>query len=118
IRISAGGNGARRASVLAPEGMVLGLNLDRGERFERLLGEVTLPLQKGDLFFFFTDGVTEAMDADGSCFGDTRLAEYLEAHADDSVEEIRNGLLEAVHVFAEGQQQHDDITMIILKVNA
>ena len=37
IRIAAGGAGSRRAEVFAPDGMVLGLNLDGGVRFERCL---------------------------------------------------------------------------------
>ena len=48
----AGIGGARRAEVIAPDGMVLGLNLDRGERFDRCLEELTLPLCTGDLLFF------------------------------------------------------------------
>ncbi len=117
IRIPAGAPGARSARVLAPDGMVLGLNLDSGERFERTLREVTIPLVSGDLFFFFTDGVSEAMDGKDGYFGELRLTSFLEAHADESCEMIRDGLLREVTDFTAGQQQHDDITMIILKVD-
>jgi serine phosphatase RsbU (regulator of sigma subunit) len=116
IRIPAGHEDDRRASVLAPDGMVLGLNLDRGERFERALEEVTIPLQSGDLFFFFTDGVSEAMDGGGDCYGETRLVAFLEANAAQPTEVIRDRLLGAITGFADGQPQHDDITMIILRV--
>jgi sigma-B regulation protein RsbU (phosphoserine phosphatase) len=118
IRIPAGSAGAvRRARVLAPDGMVLGLNLDRGERFERALTEVTVPLQCGDLFFFFTDGISEAMNRQDECFGEPRLTAFLERHAELSPEDIRDRLLEDLASFVDGQPQHDDITMIILKVN-
>ena len=106
----------RRARVLAPSGMVLGLNLDNGERFERLLTEVTIPLQEGDLLFFFTDGISEAMAGDGSFFGESRLAAFLEQHAEETPQTIRDRLLEEVETFAGDQPQHDDITMVILKV--
>ena len=33
--------------------------------FNRLLEEVTLPLGRGDLFVLYTDGISEAMNADG-----------------------------------------------------
>src|SRR5215831_16354700 len=46
----------------APEGLVLGLKLDRGETFERLLREETVTIKEGDLYVFFTDGITEAMN--------------------------------------------------------
>jgi len=108
--------GERRVEVLAPDGMVLGLNLDRGERFERCLEELTLPIAGGDLLFFFTDGVSEAMDAEGECFGELRLSTSLAAYADLTPEAIRDRLVDDVAAFAQGQPQHDDITMVILKI--
>ena len=96
--------------------MVLGLNFDRGERFERCLEEVTLPIDRGDLLFFFTDGVSEAMDGAGACFGESRLGTFLIAHADQTPEVIRDRLVEEVAAFAHGQPQHDDITMVILRI--
>jgi serine phosphatase RsbU (regulator of sigma subunit) len=118
IRIPAAAAGDRRALVLAPDGMVLGLNLDDGERFRQTLCEVTMPLESGDLFFFFTDGVSEAMDGKDGYFGEARLAEFLVAHADETSDEIRDGLLADVSAFSAGQPQHDDITMIVLKVDS
>ncbi len=117
IRVRAGSGGMGRSEVLTPDGMVLGLNLDAGERFERLLAEVTIPLERGDLFFFFTDGISEAMDAAGECFGEDRATAFLETHAQLSAEAIRDGLLEEVTLFVKEQPQHDDITMIILKID-
>jgi serine phosphatase RsbU (regulator of sigma subunit) len=116
IRIPAGTLGRRRACVLVPDGMVLGLNLDKGERFERALKEITIPLEQGDLYFFFTDGISEAMDGGGDCFGESRLAAFLETHADEPPDVIRDRILAEVTNFAGGQPQHDDITMVILKV--
>jgi serine phosphatase RsbU (regulator of sigma subunit) len=118
IRIAAKGTAPRRAEVIAPDGMVLGLNLDGGVRFERCLEELTLPVACGDLFFFFTDGISEAMDAAGDCFGEQRLSECLEANADRGPEAIRDAVVGEVAAFAQGQPQHDDITMMILKFDA
>jgi serine phosphatase RsbU (regulator of sigma subunit) len=117
IRIASNGGLARRGEIIAPDGMVLGLNLDGGVRFERFLEELTLPLAAGDLFFFFTDGISEAMDRDGDCFGEQRLTACLEANVDRSPEAIRDCVLENVMAFAQGQPQHDDITMMILKID-
>ncbi|HOQ60973.1 MAG TPA: SpoIIE family protein phosphatase, partial [Vicinamibacterales bacterium] len=50
-----------RARTLAPDGMIVGLRLDDGERFKSLLVESTLRLAAGDLLVFFTDGVSEAI---------------------------------------------------------
>ncbi len=115
IRIPGSGD-ERHASVMAPDGMVLGLNLDNGERFEAALQEVMIPLHAGDLFFFFTDGISEAMDGGGDCFGESRLTALLESQAARSPEEIRDSVLSAITDFAGGQPQHDDITMVIVRV--
>jgi phosphoserine phosphatase RsbU/P len=110
------GGDTRRVDVLAPDGMVLGLNLDGGERFERYLEELTLPIAAGDVFFFFTDGVSEAMDADGECFGESRLSTFLAENAGQAPEAIRDRLVEEIAAFVQGQPQHDDITMVIVKI--
>ena len=117
IRIPTGPAGERRAEVITPDGMVMGLNLDNGQRFERCLDEISIPLERGDLFFFYTDGVSEAMDSGGDCFGDERVAAFLEAHAELPPELLRDRLVENIAAFAGGQPQHDDITMIILKID-
>ena len=74
-----------QVQVLAPDGMVLGLKLDNGEMFERLLVEETIPLHAGDLYLLFTDGISEAMNADDDLFGEARLGRLVEEHARPAV---------------------------------
>ena len=90
------GGGERRVEVLAPDGMVLGLNLDRGERFERCLEELTLPIAAGDLLFFFTDGVSEAMDAEASASANRGSARASPRTPACTPEEIRDRLVDEV----------------------
>ncbi len=113
LQISA--NGLRpRAQVLAPDGM--GLALDRGSQFEKILEEESIPLVPGDLFLFFTDGVTEAMNDRSELFGDDRLRGIMEDNADLSMEELREKMVDEVFNFAGGAVQHDDMTMVLVKV--
>ena len=58
------------------------------------------------------------MDAAGTCFGEARIAAFLEAHADRTPEEMRDGLIADVGAFVRDAPQHDDITMVILKIEA
>jgi phosphoserine phosphatase RsbU/P len=104
------------ARVLAPDGMVVGLKLDDGATFERLLEEQTLELHAGDLCVLFTDGVTEAMNAQDDCFGEARLSRLAEEHADLPPHELRERVLREVAAFVGAAPQHDDMTMILLKV--
>ncbi len=70
IRLPAGAPGERRAQVLVPNGLVLGLKIDNGERFEALLEEVSLPIEADDVFVFFTDGISEQMNSAEEMFGE------------------------------------------------
>jgi serine phosphatase RsbU (regulator of sigma subunit) len=113
-----GPNGGIRApQVLTPEGMVLGLQFDIGDTFDRLLEEVTLPLTSGDLFVLYTDGISEAMNAQGDYFGDHRLVELAERNADLSCDDLCERILSEVHTFAGEAAQHDDMTMVLLKID-
>jgi len=102
------------ARVLAPEGM--GLALDRGSQFEKILEEESIPLVAGDLFLFFTDGVTEAMNGRSELFGDDRLRGIMEDNSELPVEELREKMVDEVFNFAGGAVQHDDMTMVLVKV--
>jgi len=111
-----GGEAARRARILAPDGLVLGLKIDRGEMFERLLQEDTIRLHEGDLYLFFTDGISEAMNARDDCFGEGRLGQLVETHAHLRPDELRERVLREIAAFVGDAPQHDDMTMILLKV--
>ena len=107
----------RRARLLTSGGMVLGLKLDNGEKFAELLEEVTLPLNTGDLFVLFTDGITEAMNAGEELFGEDRLGALIEEHADLPFDELRERIYREVRAFAGEPGPHDDMTLILLKVD-
>ncbi|MBI3403812.1 MAG: SpoIIE family protein phosphatase [Acidobacteria bacterium] len=111
------GAGSRRVQILAPDGMVVGLKLDQGEMFERLLVEETLDLNAGDLCLFFTDGISEAMNVHDDCFGEARLGQLVEDHAHLPSHELRERMLREIAAFVGEAPQHDDMTMILLKVD-
>jgi serine phosphatase RsbU (regulator of sigma subunit) len=100
--------------VLTPAG--LGLGLDRGERFERILEEEEVPLEAGDFFLFFTDGLSEAMNPGAELFGEGRLRRILEDSGRLSSEELKQRILEEVRRFVGDADPHDDMTLVVLKV--
>ena len=117
IYVPADGADPRRARILAPDGLVLGLKIDNGETFERLLEEDMIPLHTGDLCLFFTDGISEAMNTNDDCFGEARLGQLVENHADLPCDELRERVLREIAAFVGDAPQHDDMTMILLKVD-
>jgi sigma-B regulation protein RsbU (phosphoserine phosphatase) len=106
----------RSVRVLAPDGLVLGLKIDEGEMFEHLLIEETMPIAEGDLFVLFTDGITEAMNAGDDCFGETRLGALIEEHSHLPTEELRERVLREIAAFVGSAPQHDDMTMLLIRV--
>ena len=112
LQLTLDGNGTR---VLAPEG--LGLALDRGTRFEEILAEESVALRSGDLFLFFTDGLSEAMNPQADLFGESRLREIMERHSGLAPEDLRERIIDEVFAFTEGEDQHDDMTMVLVRVS-
>ena len=107
-----------RTQILIPDGLVLGLRIDDGERFDALLVEATLQLRPGDLMVLFTDGISEAMNEHADCFGESQLADLIEEHGHLAIAELRERVLREIDAFVGGAPQHDDMTMILLKVDA
>jgi serine phosphatase RsbU (regulator of sigma subunit) len=103
-----------RTRVLAPQG--IGLGMDRGERFEEVLEEAEVKLVQGDVFLFFTDGLSEAMNERAELFGEERLREVIEQAETLGTDDLKDRILGTVREFVGGAAQHDDMTMVILKV--
>jgi sigma-B regulation protein RsbU (phosphoserine phosphatase) len=74
-----------------------------------------LQLQKGDLLFMFTDGVSEAMDVNGKFFEDKRIVEQLSALESNDPEDAVNGMTVSVAAFVGEAPQSDDITVLVLR---
>jgi len=103
-----------RTRVLSPPG--LGLGIDPGPRFEEILEEAVTPLHAGDVFLFFTDGLSEAMNGQSELFGEGRLRSIVEAALGRGTDEIRDEILAEIRGFVGGAAPHDDMTMVVLKV--
>ncbi len=73
-------------------------------------------LEAGDTLLFYTDGITEAHDEQFELFGEERLKLFLQQEGDKKAAEIVHKLTEAVKAFAGKAPQHDDITLLVMKV--
>ena len=111
------GEGQSRVQLQVPDGLVLGLKIDDGERFDSLLEEVTLRLGVGDVVLLFTDGVTEAMNAAGEPFGEERLAALVGEHGELPFEELRERIVREIRAFVADAGLQDDLTLVLLKVD-
>lgn len=98
--------GVRR---LETGGLVLGL-------FENAIFEQeTLTLNRGDFIIIFSDGVTEALDMEGTEFTDQRLLASIEAHRQDPPEALLDALLADVRTFCGEATANDDVTIVVVR---
>jgi sigma-B regulation protein RsbU (phosphoserine phosphatase) len=74
-------------------------------------------LRPGDTVLLYTDGVTEAMTADGQLYGDERLVEALQQSDGAAPKAMLDALQTKLVDFAGGAPQADDITMLALRYN-
>jgi serine phosphatase RsbU (regulator of sigma subunit) len=94
---------------LAAHGIALGV-LEDIELQER-----EIDVAPGDLLVFYTDGVTEAMDADGQPFGVERLRQVLAADPDASADQAVSAVVDAVMAFTGDAPQSDDIAIFVVR---
>jgi sigma-B regulation protein RsbU (phosphoserine phosphatase) len=117
IYLAGQSTGARRVEVLIPDGMVVGLQIEGAmAKFNEILEEKRIPLENGDVIVFYTDGITEAMNVASDLFGESRLSRIVEEHGHLESGELRERILREIEAFVGSADQHDDMTMILIKV--
>jgi sigma-B regulation protein RsbU (phosphoserine phosphatase) len=78
--------------------------------------EITLPLTRGDLFVFCTDGIYETVSEDGAEFGAGRVCQIVSAHRGASAREIVDAVFDEVALFRGHVPQRDDMTAVAVKI--
>ncbi len=108
----------RQVAAHAPDGLVLGLRIEGvAARFDQILKECTLRLAPGDVFVFYTDGISEAMNGSADLFGDDRLRDLVAEHGHLPADDLRARIVDEVAAFVGDADQHDDMTMILVRVD-
>ena len=100
---------ACRVFRLETGGPVIGL-IRQGYRQE------SFSLEPGDLVVLFTDGVSESMNARNEEWGEGRLIECATACHGLPAYEVMTRILAASEAFAAGASQHDDMTLVVLRI--
>jgi sigma-B regulation protein RsbU (phosphoserine phosphatase) len=77
----------------------------------------SMPINPGDRFLLYTDGVTDPENANGDSFGEKRLEHVLRSHQSSSPSELSDRLLSEIQQWQPASMsQQDDITLIIIDV--
>ncbi len=98
---------------LNPRGMALGI--DSGGVFDRVTGDFEFDLETGDCIVLYTDGVTEALDAQGLEFGMEKMILAIQSSAPHGAAAVLRRLTDDITEFSGTQPQNDDITLIAIR---
>ena len=78
--------------------------------------ESYVDLERGDTIILYTDGITEAMDQRGAQYGTRRLCDLVKKNRYSGAEGLLKTIREDVRKFEQGAGQHDDMTILVMKV--
>ena len=81
-----------------------------------LYEERTFDLADGDLFVFYSDGISEAFNAVGREFGTRRIVEVLDRMQGEPTRRIVDGLFEEVAAFRAADSPADDMTAVAVRI--
>jgi sigma-B regulation protein RsbU (phosphoserine phosphatase) len=93
----------------------IGLGLERGPIFEENLEEVQRKLSPDSIFFFYSDGLSEAMNEMQQQFGEEAICDFIKANKTLKANQLQQSLVNAVRQFQGSADQHDDITFVAVK---
>jgi len=79
------------------------------------LKPIELRLEPGDVIVYYTDGLTDAENADGESYGEGRLAQAFSQCAGQSASQIVNYLVNEVDCFCGDVPAFDDLTLCVVR---
>ncbi len=71
--------------------------------------------EPGDLLVLYSDGITEALNADSEMYGIERFKSLLSENRALSPAEIRTAILSDLEAYQQDESHHDDITLVVTK---
>jgi len=112
VRVPPTENINRRRGVRERDGQIqIGLTDDEIDSSDN-----TVTLGAGDILLLLTDGLTEMRNQQGDMFGEQNCIDVVCRHRTESAARIVNQLHQAARSFAKGESQHDDVTVVVVKV--
>ncbi|MDZ7755300.1 PP2C family protein-serine/threonine phosphatase [Rhodohalobacter sp.] len=103
----------KKLYTYTPEGIGLGITED--ETFRKNISELSLDFQQNDIIILYTDGVVEATNNLNRYYGDNRLQKLIETYHESSADTLLNKIVEDLYTFGDGTNQHDDMTLVVIK---
>ncbi|MGD1096116.1 MAG: PAS domain S-box protein [Bryobacteraceae bacterium] len=93
-----------------------GDNLPLGIRENEIYDQISIPFEPGDLFLFYSDGVTEARSSTGELFGPQRLEDCVVSNGQLEPAVLVETVHQAVTAFTGSARLTDDLTCVAIRV--
>ena len=111
------------AVTVGPNGTCEILRLEEGGPVVGLLVEASyqqcvITMKPGDVLIGYTDGISEAMNREDEEWGEDRMIAQAASCVHLSAQQMLECLLEAADRFASGAPQHDDMTLVLIKIES
>ncbi len=107
--------GSGHIEELQPVG--LGIGLTKDQSFDRNIKEIELTLTDDDVLVLYTDGIVEALNENHQFYGNKKLISLLKNERKKPASEILSLLSDNVRDFIGSAKQHDDMTVMVIKLS-
>ena len=105
-----GSNGRAEVRLLTTGGPIIGAFDDC------VYEQETIQMESGDLLVAYTDGVTEARDAEDIEFGEASLQRIIDSSAHVPAHELSERIVQSVREWCGDVPPHDDLTLVVMRV--
>ncbi len=107
------------AYIVTGEGKIerpIGTNLPIGILGGGNYSERMITVKPGSLLVCISDGISEAKNAEGQFWDEARIDEVLREHRAETVKQVNDALVQAADEWANGAEQHDDMTIVAMRI--
>ena len=93
-----------------------GVNMPLGFPEKEAFSQISVPFRPGDLFFFYSDGLTEAKNKQAELYGEKRLVDFVQQHAAADLTDLIQKIWQNVVGFRQSDIFNDDFTCIAVRI--
>lgn len=93
-----------------------GDNMPLGFSEREVYKQVSAPFEPGDVFFFYSDGVTEAQDVNDELFGTDRLTALVQTHGRLAPQDLVDLVRREVVAYSGAETFADDLTCVAVRI--
>ena len=97
--------------------MLEGINIPLGITDPDPFEQVSVPFLPGDLFFFYSDGLSEAENPQGELYGEDRLADFIRKNGQISPDQLVEAVREDISCFSGTGAFRDDFTCVAVSID-